>query len=529
MKIRSKTFLYPIFAFIIILTLVSCSTSEEKEEVEQAQSSDMAKAEGDATAKDEAGKTVAEQKQPDPRPEEESVIEVIPSQGKATELKVEPIPEEKAEPKAEEPEETQGGIIVEEEKAPDIKVPKSTGPNHFVITAQTKDQRHPFFGKGHPMGFLVNEVPGKEVVIERGKTYKFDVATDPKHDVYFSTKEIGWGSTPFTHGIEGMYTYKGLITVKPDKQTPDYLYYSCRNHPYMGGKVHVVNPGQKAKISKPAASKATGKVEAADTKVTEAQAKQKIMFADMIAGSKNTKAIANSKTPGAVDMYKKAEGELKSAKEKLKAGDHAKAYALADSAANLFKKATKMVPSKAALEHAKEQYNELQASLTDFQASHKDSYERIKKKQGSDAAVDYDKDKVEKMRKEANELAKKGDYPSANDKLASAQRLVTGAIQKMLNAQTIVYDLKFESAQEEYEYERRRFVSYEELIPIAIEQKKPTEQVVKLMDSFVKKGKSLYDRAIQKAKEGDFPTAIAMLQDATKDVRRALRMAGVMQ
>jgi hypothetical protein len=99
----------------------------------------------------------------------------------------------------------------------------------------------------------------------------------------------------------------------------------------------------------------------------------------------------------------------------------------------------------------------------------------------------------------------------------------------MLNNQTIVYDLNFETAEEEYNYELKRFQGYEELVPIAIEQKKPAEGAKKLMESFVKKGQDLRDRAMQAAKDGDYPTAIAMLQDATKDVRRGLRMIGVMQ
>jgi hypothetical protein len=99
----------------------------------------------------------------------------------------------------------------------------------------------------------------------------------------------------------------------------------------------------------------------------------------------------------------------------------------------------------------------------------------------------------------------------------------------MLNNQTIVYDLNFESAEEEYQYELRRFQGYEELVPIAVEQKKPKAGAKKLMESFVKKGTDLRDRAVKAAEAGDYPTAIAMLQDATKDVRRGLRMIGVMQ
>ena len=99
----------------------------------------------------------------------------------------------------------------------------------------------------------------------------------------------------------------------------------------------------------------------------------------------------------------------------------------------------------------------------------------------------------------------------------------------MLNAQTIVYDLNFKTAEEEYNYEAKRFKSYEELVPVAIEQKKPAPGAVKLMDSFVEKGRFQQQEAIKKAKSGDFPVAITMMQSATEQIRRALRIAGVSQ
>ncbi len=409
-----------------------------------------------------------------------------------------------------------------------VDKPVSTGPNHFVITAAKKDSTHPNFGKGHAMGFVVNNEQGKEIVLERGKVYKIDVATDPKHDVYISLKAIGWGSTPYSQGIEGQFTYKGTITFKPDDKTPDVLFYSCRNHPYMGGKIHVVNPGQSVNIAK-TASKASAASAVAEKKISKADVNQKIMFADMLLKSKNSQTVLKSNISDAVDLHKKAEADLNAAKENVKAGKNAEAYTQAENSIALLKKATALVPNESALEHLKERNKELWESIKDFEASHDDSYKRIKKKQGEDAAVDYDRNEVKKLKALATESAAKGDYLKANQSLEKAQRIVTVALHKMLNNQTIVYDLNFESAEEEYQYELKRFSGYEELIPIAVEQKKPAEGAKKLMESFLKKGQDLRDRAVKKAKDGDYPTAIAMLQDATKDVRRALRMVGVMQ
>jgi tetratricopeptide (TPR) repeat protein len=326
-----------------------------------------------------------------------------------------------------------------------------------------------------------------------------------------------------------MYTYKGTMTIKPTKETPDVLYYSCRNHPYMGGKIHIVDPGETVQIAKatPSASAATAKPQ--QTQVSAGDVNQKIMFADMLLKSKNSQTVMKSHISEAIDLHKQAMSELAAARVSLKSGDNQQAYKQADNAVELLKQSHKLVPNETALEHMKERYTELQASIKDFEASHKENYDRIAKKQGKEAAVDYDKAAVTEFINTAEQSAKDGDYLKANRNLEKAQRAITVAIHKMLNNQTIVYDLNFESAEEEYQYELRRFQGYEELVPIAVEQKKPKAGAKKLMESFVKKGTDLRDRAVKAAEAGDYPTAIAMLQDATKDVRRGLRMIGVMQ
>lgn len=521
---------------VILLASVTagCSFTDEKESPET------------LVAAEEESKQVEADKLKDPQKpvvaepaKEEPVVEVTPGAAKEAELKVEPIVEPKTEEMSSEKEETapvaeasvgeSKAVAVEEPAAPKADVPVSTGPDHFVVTAAIKDSSHPFFGKGHKMGFVVNKEQGKEVVLERGKTYRFDIATDPKHDVYISLKEVGWGSTPYSEGIQGMYTYKGTMTINPDKKTPDLLFYSCRNHPYMGGKIHIVDPGETVKIAKRTEVKPSAAGSESAQQVTKADVNQKIMFANMLLTSKNSKSIEKSNISEAVDLYKKAEKSLATAKSQLKEGNNSKAYKSAENAIALLKKSSKLVPNESQLALMKERNKELLGQIKDFEESHKENYERIVKKQGKDAAVDYDKEKVAALKKNAAEFAKKGDYGKSNKQLKEAEYMITAAIHKMLDKQTIVYDLNFESAEEEYEYELKRFEGYHELIPIAVEQKRPKEGAKKLMESFVAKGEKLRDRAVNKAKEGDFPTAIAMLQDATKDVRRGLRMIGVSQ
>ena len=77
------------------------------------------------------------------------------------------------------------------QKAPVQKTPTPVipaDPNTFIVTVGQKAAPHPSIGKGHAMGFLINGVSGKRLILERGKSYTFDIRTDAKHDVYLSKK-----------------------------------------------------------------------------------------------------------------------------------------------------------------------------------------------------------------------------------------------------------------------------------------------------------------------------------------------------
>ncbi len=549
-------FLFP------FLVMTACGVSSEKssdeahavatqQAAEQAQADTGKKVESDQAAE----KATADAPMKDSESAGAQVIE--PKNASEPEIKLEPIPEpvsqsepvaESVSASAETPETTPGGAaenavtmakIDETSAKPSASVapiPVSTGADHFVITVAKKDQRHPNFGQGHEMGFLINGVPGGPVAVERGKTYRFEVATDPKHDVYLSTKPVGWGASPWSEGVEGAYIYQGVMTFTPTANAPDVLYYSCRNHPNMGGEIHVINPGEKVDLATltqsaggGAVAEQAGTTKSAKPEVSVAMVNQKLMFAEMLVNSAASTRVKSSDNDEAKQMQSKAENLVSQSKQELQNGNNQVAYSNAEEALVLLKSAAKLVPSEEEIVVLKENYKELQHSVHNFEQSHEESYQRMLKSGGEKAAVDYDKAQVAALKAEAEKLAQKNDYVNANKKLETAQRMITTAIQQMLHSQTIVYDLNFETPQEEYEYELKRFGGYEELIPVAVEQKQPNEGTKKLMESFVEKGQKMRDIAVETANAGDYPRAVAMLQDATTEIRRALRMVGVMQ
>jgi hypothetical protein len=407
---------------------------------------------------------------------------------------------------------------------------------HFVITVGEKDPSHPAYGKGSKLGFLLDNVPGKAIAIKRGETYEFDVKTNPLHDVYFSTSPLGWGGGTVTQGVDGQFTYKGMITVSPTDKTPDVIYYQCRNHSSMGGKVFVVDKNtSRAEIEQLLAhaytSTAVGVQQDTekDAAISDAKVKQKIAFADMMLMGRAAKRITASEHNSAKDMLATATQKVANARDFFSAGKKQAAIDSADEALRMVSAASKLVPSEEMLQEERNRYNDIMDALKNFQTSHEETYERTLKQRGTEAVVDYDKERVSELVSEAESLAAKSQYKIATQYLQNAERIVTMAINDMLNEQTIVYDLNFETAEEEYQYELKRYISYEELIPIAIEQKKPSAGAVTLMNTFVEKGRFQKGEAVKTAKSGDFPVAITMMRSATEQIRRALRIAGVTQ
>jgi len=171
----------------------------------------------------------------------------------------------------------------------------------------------------------------------------------------------------------------------------------------------------------------------------------------------------------------------------------------------------------------KARYGELTKSLQNYDKSYQRHIKRAKKPLKSK----LDEAAYRRLVKEGHALAGKEDYAGASKSLEKAQSMITSVLTDMLHAQTVTYDKKFETPKEEYEYELARLESYDELIPIAIEQKQPSARAIELINSFVKKADKIKGEGQDVAAKGDYKMAIMAMQAATSNLQRALRMAGV--
>ncbi len=398
----------------------------------------------------------------------------------------------------------------------------------FNVTVNTKDQTHPHPNEGSKIGFLVNGVQGRTLILVRGKTYTFKVDSNPMHDFYLTTDTVGWGTGTLTEGVEGNFTYNGVVTFKPTAATPDVVYYQCRNHKYMGGQIHIVNPGEegKIKIAEPAAAPATAK--AAQQTIDKGELKQKLDFADMtINKSEAAKRITASSNAEAKARLKDAQDRLAAGQQAFVADNLPLAKSKIDEATSLMADATRLVPSEYARTKAKARYDELVKGIKDLEASYEQNYQAIVKEGGAKNVEKIDSVKMHSMMGTAKALADEGQYEKANEILSLAQNEASSALNKMLANRTMSYEMKFSSPEQEYAHELSRYSSFEELIPSAIEQKQPTKETLALMESFVKKAKEKRDQAAADAKQRSFPAALENIKNGTEQLESALRLIGV--
>lgn len=429
--------------------------------------------------------------------------------------------------------------ISHEEQAPPAaasaaEIPAS--PFVFVVTAAEKDTSHPFYGIGTKHGFVVNGIQGKPLVLVRGKTYTFKVDTGVQHDFYFSLTGVGWGGTAYTAGVEGQFIYKGVATLTPGAETPALIYYACRNHKNMGGKIYVVNPGEEnlplaeleariAKTATPAAGAAAGP---AQTAVTRQQVDQKLQFADMYINQSDTaKRIKDSGNSEAVALLESSRGRFASAKEAYARAGYAESLALVDDALRLMSDAARVIPKESQLEGQRRRFDELMRGTRDYEAAYQRNYDALVAKKGKGSIESVDLNGVHLAMEQAQTLADDGQYPQAIAMLTETQTTLTTALTRLLDSESITYDLTFDSPKEQYEHELSRYHSYEELLPLAVEQKQPPKQSIDMMNQLVDRANEIRKLSEPEAAKGNYEEAILMLQGATDHLERALKLVGV--
>lgn len=217
---------------------------------------------------------------------------------------------------------------------------------------------------------------------------------------------------------------------------------------------------------------------------------------------------------------------LADARAALTQGDHQRADQLARQGLHNIMSATQALPQdpEETSRHQK-RYENLRQGLNKFSYAESDNKERFNI---SDNGRGHEQSQITNLLEAADAAAVKAEYEQAVDHLEEAQALVTASLQNILNHKQLVIELDISTPQKEYYYELRRHLGYEELIPVALEVKKPEAAVAEEIQRLGERARWMSEQAREKAMAEEYPLAIRMMMDATDVVRQALRMAGVM-
>jgi len=136
--------------------------------------------------------------------------------------------------------------------------------------------------------------------------------------------------------------------------------------------------------------------------------------------------------------------------------------------------------------------------------------------------------KLENILATADTLAKESRYLQANNLLAEVYYNLKLFIKQQRDNKTLVYSLEFKNAEDEYEYELRRYKSFSMLMDMALKKKNISDNTVLLAGQYMLKASETKLEASILAKNKKFTEAIKTQEQANEHLIHALRTVGLM-
>jgi tetratricopeptide (TPR) repeat protein len=135
---------------------------------------------------------------------------------------------------------------------------------------------------------------------------------------------------------------------------------------------------------------------------------------------------------------------------------------------------------------------------------------------------------IERRLAEAQALARQGRIDEARPLLDRAYLTARVSIESLRRGDTLVRSLNFASPREEYDYEIDRNDTHKMLITVLLADRKDAQGAMPpQMQPYVDKAAALRSEAEAQAKAGDHAGAVRTLENATRELVRAIRAGGV--
>ena len=255
---------------------------------------------------------------------------------------------------------------------------------------------------------------------------------------------------------------------------------------------------------------------------------QKMNFASQVLfQASGARRVAASDNEDAKSILKDARELFTKARAAIDGGNLVAANDLVSESLRLVARAVQLVPD-AGQEVQQERLrfvHGLQALQT-FQASHLLSMRQISEAP-TGATRPPELEQVRGLLAQAQTQADSGKYREALQTLTRAAEVITTGAPKLMAGRAADYQIRFASPSAAFEFENARFHSYEDLVPIAVSYLKPKDDRMQEIQRAVEEGRRIHEKSRELAVAGEFERAASMSEQATDQMLRALKLAGV--
>ncbi len=252
---------------------------------------------------------------------------------------------------------------------------------------------------------------------------------------------------------------------------------------------------------------------------------QKLRLLETYLASKGGERLAQSAKPEIERLVAEARDDLASARQAVAAGDFALATALTDRGIRNMAKASASAGRRQTAGVSHERLETQRRQIRGYLATLNDMLQEPSLQAAHGSVLRQ----VEALLQRSEELAETEAYEDADTLLNKAYPMTLKIVSELHQGRTSVARLEFAGPEDEFNYESKRFESYEMLVAIALNHQGRTDRIVNraATDRYLNQGRLLRAEAEEDAKQGRHEVAIQTMEQATQQLVDALRASGV--
>ena len=244
----------------------------------------------------------------------------------------------------------------------------------------------------------------------------------------------------------------------------------------------------------------------------------------LLTESSAARKVEDSGSPRALELKAEADSHFEEARALNSAGEAEAAEAELKEAIRLLTEAARATNGEAKVsEKQTNDYGQRRESVEALAKAH----DRIATEKGLDEMNGDLQARVSTELSASDALLQEGKAEEARAMLDGTYEAVKTSLESLRGGDTLVRELHFETREEEYLYELDRNDTHQMLVQVLFAEKMESSPMRATAETFINKAVSLRQDAENAAGKKKYEEAIALLEESTKELIRAIRSAGV--